>query len=164
MPAIKRKVLYCLPVDQLTDGDCGCLDVLRVGGHVHYLGHLADLELEVLHDYPADFKCQICDGLGAETLRLDFDTICARRQRGYLIIAVAVGLCDALKPGGLVAHGDLRAGDEGAGRVCDGALNSGGLLDKRNGWKSPADQALEGKVCSSSIFFSFLLEKAFDNF
>ena len=59
-------------------------------------------------------------------MRLRFHLVYARRQRGSLIIAVAVGLDDALRPGSLVAHGNFRAGYDGAGRVYDRALESGG--------------------------------------
>jgi hypothetical protein len=82
--------------------------------------------LEVLNDDPADFERQIVDGLRTEALPLRFDPVYARRQRGGLVIAVAVGLDDALGSGGLVAHGDFGAGDNGPGLICHSALKCGG--------------------------------------
>jgi hypothetical protein len=100
--------------------------------HADLLRDVADLQLEVLRDDPADFQGQIADHLALEALGLRFDAVHARWQRGDLIIAVAVGLGYALNRGGLVAHSNSCAGHDGAGWVSDRALERGGGLGKRD--------------------------------
>ena len=75
------------------------------------MGHVADLELEVLDGDLADFERQIVESLRGEALRPRFDLVYAWRQRGCLIIAIVSGLNDAFEPGCLITHSDLRAGD-----------------------------------------------------
>src|SRR5262245_48839217 len=102
MPAVERNLLNRFLIDDLADGDGGCLDRLCIRRHIYFLRQVADLKLEILYDDLTDFECHGVNHLRTESLGLRFNPIYSRWQRGDLIVPVTIGLRLAFKRRGLI--------------------------------------------------------------
>ncbi len=116
-PAVQRRLLDLLAIDNAADVRTVSLDQRRLGGHLDRGVGLAYREDKILAQSLLNVQVKMADDLGLKAARRDAKLISAGLDIAEGVIAVAVALLRQHHAARLVAQRNCRVGDHAAGGV-----------------------------------------------
>ena len=119
---VERDLLHGLGGDDMADGGAGPIDQRRLRTYDHRLGNLANRQVEVSHQRPADVDVQRVDALGAKSCRLRRDRVGAVGNGKDVVTGLGIRANRHIETAGLVLHADDGARNERSKRVEDAPL------------------------------------------